>query len=87
MKLQQSTSPQREWGIRRLLLPLSVCLLAMVAGQSRAQNYTAEDVRQWRQAAEQGIALAQNNLGICYEYGDGVAQNYYEAVKWYRKAS
>lgn len=38
MKRQQSTSLQREWGIRRLLLPLFVCVLAMVAGQSRAQD-------------------------------------------------
>lgn len=40
MKLHQTTSPQREWGIRRLLLPLLVCLLAMMAGQSRAQDGT-----------------------------------------------
>ena len=88
MSLRQTTSPQREWGIRRLLLPLFVCLLAMVAGQSRAQNVTAEDVRQWRQAAEQGDAAAQYNLGLCYYNGwSGVTQNYYEAVKWYRKAA
>ena len=30
---------------------------------------------------------AQNNLGLCYYYGRGVTQNYYEAVKWYRKAA
>ena len=88
MNLQQSTSPQREWGIRRLLLPLLVCLLAMVAGQSRAQDVTSEDVRQWRQAAEQGEAWAQHNLGLCYNDGwGGLTQNYYEAVKWYRKAA
>lgn len=30
---------------------------------------------------------AQSNIGLCYEYGRGVNQDYYEAVKWYRKAA
>ena len=38
-------------------------------------------------AAKQGEAYAQFNLGIMYEYGDGVPENDAEAVKWYRKAA
>ena len=34
-----------------------------------------------------GDAVAQFNLGVCYSNGLGVAQNYAEAVKWYRKAA
>ena len=30
---------------------------------------------------------AQYDLGLCYEYGRGVTQDYYEAVKWFRKAA
>ena len=30
-----------------------------------------------------GIAVAQFNLGIYYEYGRGVIQNYKEAYYWY----
>ena len=41
----------------------------------------------FRKASEQGHATAQFNLGICYDYGQGVAQDYNEAVKWYRKAA
>ena len=41
----------------------------------------------YRKAAEQGNAAAQYNLGYCYQYGQGVEQNYQEAVKWYRKAA
>jgi uncharacterized protein len=37
--------------------------------------------------AEQGIALAQYNLGYSYDNGKGVAQDYKEAVKWYTKAA
>ncbi len=31
--------------------------------------------------------MAQYNLGVCYEFGRGVGQNYIEAAKWYRKAA
>ena len=37
-----------------------------------------------RRLAEQGIAGAQNNLGVMYANGEGVPQNDAEAVKWYR---
>ena len=38
-------------------------------------------------AAEQENADAQNNLGICYYNGQGVAQDYNEAAKWFLKAA
>ena len=41
----------------------------------------------YKKAAEQGHAPAQNNLGYCYKYGEGVAQDKEEAVKWYRKSA
>ncbi len=41
----------------------------------------------YRRAAEQGDASAQNNLGHMYRTGQGVAQDYAEAVKWWRKAA
>src|SRR5665213_933637 len=38
--------------------------------------------------AEQNIsAVAQNNLGCCYQDGQGVAKDYAEAVMWFRKAA
>jgi TPR repeat protein len=39
------------------------------------------------QAAEQGHAAAQKNLGTMYAKGYGVVQNHQEAFKWYRKAA
>jgi TPR repeat protein len=42
---------------------------------------------QCREAAEHGDAMAQNNLGMMYEQGQGVEQNYAEAANWYRKAA
>ena len=36
-----------------------------------------------KQKAERGDAIAQFIVGSCYASGRGVAQNYWEAVKWY----
>ena len=47
----------------------------------------SEAARWYRKAAEQGYAIAQFNLGIMYELGKGVKQDYEEAVKWYRLAA
>ena len=38
-------------------------------------------------AAGQGLAQAQTNLGVMYEFGDGVHQDYHKAVEWYTKAA
>jgi hypothetical protein len=37
--------------------------------------------------ADRGDALAQNNIGWLYEKGWGVAQDYAQAMSWYRKAA
>ena len=46
-----------------------------------------EAVKLYRKSAEQGLSAAQNNLGWCYAYGEGVTKDMSEAVKWYRKAA
>ena len=43
--------------------------------------------QRYRQAAEQGNADAQYNLGVCYDEGLGVPQIHREAAEWYRKAA
>ena len=47
----------------------------------------ATALSEWKPLAEQGYALAQNNLGVMYEKGQGVSQNYKTAVKWYTLAA
>jgi len=44
-------------------------------------------LREWRPLAEQGVAIAQFNLGVMYKNGQGVPQDYAEALKWYRLAA
>jgi hypothetical protein len=56
-----------------------------VKAHERGDYATA--LRIFRQLADQGYALAQNNLGVMYDKGRGVKQDYAEAVRWYRKAA
>jgi len=44
-------------------------------------------VKWYHAAAEQGESNAQFNLGVFYETGQVVPQDYEEAVKWYKKAA
>lgn len=46
----------------------------------------AKAVRYWRMAAEQGLELAQFELGVAYTEGKGVAQDVREAMHWYTLA-
>ncbi|TRW94221.1 J domain-containing protein [Candidatus Methylobacter oryzae] len=41
----------------------------------------------YQQLAEQGHAKAQFNLGVMYDRGQHVAQDYAQAVSWYQKAA
>jgi len=57
-------------------------------GQTAYQNGDfATALREWKPLAEQGIALAQSNLGVMYQYGQGVPKDYKTAVKWYSLAA
>ena len=40
----------------------------------------------YRRAAKFNNPVAQYNVGMCYQRGDGVAKDCNEALKWYRKA-
>jgi hypothetical protein len=44
----------------------------------------AKALELWQPLAEQGVARAQNNLGVMYENGKGVPEDINEALKWYR---
>jgi hypothetical protein len=47
----------------------------------------AEDARVTRISAEQGDAKAESKLGTMYYRGEGVPQDYAEALRWYNKAA
>ena len=55
------------------------------AAHARGDYQTALNILKPR--AEQGLAIAQNNLGIMYDEGLGVAQDYKTAAKYYTLAA
>jgi hypothetical protein len=47
----------------------------------------ATALKEWEPLAEQGDASVQYNLGVMYEGGLGIPQDYANAVKWYTLAA
>ena len=73
-----------------LLMTLSSPLVAQdfQKGLAAAQaGDFATALKEWKPLAEAGDVDAQYNLGIMYDNGYGVPQDYAEAVKWYRLAA
>lgn len=56
-------------------------------GKGGSKPDKAAAARLYRQAAEKGYAPAQLNLGVAYEYGEGVPRDMREAVRWYTAAA
>jgi len=77
---------------RLALLFLLILLAAGCGKQATTSTSTntiapATEFQKLKAKAEGGDAQAQYNLGLCCQFGRGVAQDYAEAVKWYRKAA
>ena len=49
----------------------------------KLKNYITS-LEKWQPLAEQGHVNAQYNLGMMYDLGHGVEQDFIEAFKWYR---
>ncbi|MCZ6589376.1 MAG: tetratricopeptide repeat protein [Alphaproteobacteria bacterium] len=68
--------------MKKLVIPfglLLVVLFVVLVAVPRAELY--------RLAAEQGYAPAQYQLGLMYDTGHGLPQDYTKAVRWYRLAA
>ena len=65
---------------------LDAALIALGLKQA-AWADDVSDFQETLQAAEQGNAKAQYNLGVMYDKGLGVRQDYAQAVQWYRRAA
>lgn len=56
-------------------------------GECGRDTYTKQWLSLIQHHAEMGNSKAQIALGYCYEDGQGVEEDYAEAVRWYRKAA
>jgi TPR repeat protein len=88
--------------MRKLLIALGICGAVTLGSSSVAvagleegwEAYKRGDyataLKEFRALASEGDAVAtvaQANLGLMYEAGHGVTQDYKEAMKWYLKAA
>ncbi|MBI5843650.1 MAG: sel1 repeat family protein [Deltaproteobacteria bacterium] len=72
------------------LLTLTATALADQFEEAKAaykRGQYARALELFRPLAKTGDAAAQNNLGVMYANGQGVATDYAEAMKWLRKAA
>ncbi len=76
--------------IRRMgsVLLALLCVLGMTDKAFASTDLVTFPDPEFQKIAEQGDAKAQFNLGQMYYYtGEDAAQNYQQAVSWYRKAA
>ena len=79
---------------RLLIHVIALERASIIRGRVRAKvaehetvQANAEAANWYRLAADQGKASAQFKLGVLYDQGIGVLQDYAEAMKWYLKAA
>ncbi|MCE9571435.1 MAG: hypothetical protein K8R10_15745, partial [Rhodocyclales bacterium] len=77
------------------VLPFSLCIAGVGAAWAdfeagrkamRAGDH-ATALREFQMAAARGEGRAQNDLGVLFERGWGVKQDFFAAASWYRKAA
>jgi TPR repeat protein len=80
--------------MKKLLVAVSLLYASVAWAGDFRDGMTAYDnknypvaLAKFRLAAAQGNGQAQFNLGVMFEQGQGVAQDYVEAVRWYRLAA
>ena len=66
--------------VRKITIFLAAAILSVSA-------MAAPDFNQNQKLANQGDAAAQYNLGLMYDKGEGVRQDYLKARQWYEKAA
>lgn len=67
---------------------MSHTTITMTQDKHVPDNETPEQaVTRYRKGAEKRDAQSMNNLGSCYQSGDGVAKDIGQAVYWYRKSA
>ena len=68
----------------------SVCILLAICQSIMAApafSYNEDDFKEAKKAADRGDTDSQLTLGIMYDLGQGVPQNYTEALRWYTVAA
>jgi len=62
-------------------------MLGVAVAQQSTNNAASSTIEETKLKAEKGGAESQCELGIAYMYGQGVSQDFTEAMKWFLKAA
>jgi len=73
--------------MRTILFVLMMLTGLMLPSKGFCEVPTPQEIAETRRFAAKGYALAQFNLGWMYYNGNGVIQDYTEAMKWYKLAA
>ena len=60
-----------------------LCVFGFVLLLVASLEAASEDLSDLKRRAKKGDAQAQYDLGVMYQFGKGVAQDFTEAVKWF----
>jgi len=64
-----------------------ILVFCLIRGKLNRLKRNVKMFRLSYEAAKQGDADAQCDLGYCYQEGIGVVKNDYEAIKWYKESA
>lgn len=81
--------------MKKYLLIMLMVLMMNIIGCSDFQDGVEaleeknfeQSFKEWLPLAEKGLAKAQYNIGLLYDKGLGVEQDYFEAANWYKAAA
>jgi uncharacterized protein len=89
MSSHQPLSPRFIIALLIVCLTMSACADNMPAVDTSMNNRAEYEAtaKELRKSAEEGNASAQNGLGLLYNEGAGVPQDYRQAKQWFEKAA
>lgn len=67
--------------------PVATDLSKATKTKDKTESEKIRQANKYRRAAKRGYALAQYNLGVCYENGEGVIKDKTLAISWYCMAA
>jgi TPR repeat protein len=79
--------PRKVMGNRNVGVAEAYSGLALYLHEDPNPAKQAQAVEMWEIAAEDGLAVAQNNLGTCYEHGRVYSQDFKKASQYYQLAA
>ena len=73
--------------MKNILISILTIFIVLAPVKAQCGQPTPQEIAKWKTAAKQGSAPAQFNIGLLHATGQGLRQDYGEAMKWYKLAA